>query len=484
MNKPLYIKRKHDKSIIFVHNINLTTMKKLYFLLLLPLFFGKSQAQTYTLDSTVLTSRNVISGIDIPWEIIWGPDNYIWMTERYGRVSRVNPQTGAQTVILNLTSSIYQQSESGLLGMMLHPDFTNQPYVYLVYTYLSGNNIRERLVRYSYNGTSLVSPSTLLENIVANTTHDGSRLMLLPDNTFLMTTGDAQNTNAPQNVNSFNGKTLRFNLDGTIPSDNPNPASYVYTWGHRNAQGLCLGPNNKIYCSEHGPTTDDELHIIEKGRNYGWPTIVGMCDAPNETVFCSDSNVVEPLASWTPTIAPSDIIWYNHPSIPEFNNKLLMTVLKDKRLIAFGFNSTGDAVVSENHYLTGLNTRLRDICVSPNGKIYLATNGASWSNTTPFTHRIVELYNASFVPSHTNQIADPLFHLFPNPVETGQTLTIETTNSNDNQLLIFDTNGRKLIQKEFENQLQMTCDFLPGFYHYQLISKQSGSVKTGKFIVR
>ena len=137
------------------------------YLLLFSLLFSASllNAQTYTLDSTVLTSREVKTGLDIPWEIIWGPDNNIWVTERYGRVSRIDPSTGLQTILLDLSATVYQQAESGLLGMALHPDFSNQPYVYLVYTYLSGGStILERMVRYNYTGTALNNPITLIDN--------------------------------------------------------------------------------------------------------------------------------------------------------------------------------------------------------------------------------------------------------------------------------------------------------------------------------
>jgi aldose sugar dehydrogenase len=442
------------------------------------------QAQTsYTLDSTVLTSRIVIDGIDIPWEIIWGPDDQIWMTERYGRVSRVNPLTGQQTVILDLSAFVYDQSEAGLLGMILHPDFSNQPFVYLVYTYQTVGNVRERLVRYNYNGTALVSPQTLIDNITGNSTHNGSRLLILPDNTLLMTTGDAQNTSSPQNVNSLSGKVLRLNLDGTIPADNPNPASYVYSWGHRNAQGFCLAPNGLVYASEHGPTTDDELHIIKKAHNYGWPTVAGFCNTTTEINFCNDSSVVEPLVAWTPTIAPSDMVWYTHPSIPEFQDKLIMTVLKDKRVISFGFNTAGDSVISQNHYLINQLTRLRDICVSPDGKIYLATNGNSWSNTAPFTHRIVELYNAAYtVPSSVANIEQNIVKVWPNPITKGQALQIDAQGADSGLLRIFDLSGREILNREFSAN-SIETDLNAGVYFYN-IQLSNGKTASGKLICK
>ena len=245
-------------------------MKQLYTLLLLAGFAYSANAQaTHTLDSTTLTSRVVKDSLDIPWEILWGPDNHIWMTERYGRVSRVNPETGTQDVILDLSSDVYQNSESGMMGMVLHPDFSTKPHVFIAHTYLDASKIRERLVRYNYDGSSLTAADTLVEDIVGNTTHIGCRLLILPDNTLLMTTGDAQNQSLPQDRSSLSGKVLRMNLDGSIPADNPDSSSLVWSSGHRNAQGLWLAPNGKLYSSEHGPTTDDELNILMPDRNYG-----------------------------------------------------------------------------------------------------------------------------------------------------------------------------------------------------------------------
>lgn len=439
-----------------------------------------SAQTTVTLDSTVLEYRTVIDGIDIPWEIIWGPDGHIWTTERYGRVSRIDPATGTQTVILNLSSGVYDQSESGLLGMALHPDFANHPEVFLVYTYLQSSNILERLVRYEYDGTNLVNPDTLLEGIQGNTTHIGSRLLMLPDQTLLMTTGDAQDWDLPQDVNSLSGKVLRMNLDGTAPADNPIPGSLVWTWGHRNPQGMLLAPNGKIYCSEHGPTTDDELHILMSGRNYGWPTVTGYCDSPPETQFCTDSNVVEPLTVWTPTIAPSDLAWYPYPNIPEWENKLLMTVLKDKELIAFGLDATGDAIESSQTYFQNQFNRLRDICIAPDGRVFLATNGASWSNNNPFTHEIIELK-----PPTNVGVADlstaPLAQVAPNPLRQGQPLWLRLATEKPATLRLFDVLGQVVETQTTANSGWLNVDLARGVYVYEL--EQDGHRQVGKLVV-
>ena len=434
----------------------------------------------YTLDSTVLTSRTVKDSLDIPWEIIWGPDDHIWCTERYGRVSRINPKTGAQQVLLNISADVYERSEAGMLGMVLHPDFTNTPDVFIAYTYLNGSSIRERLVRYNYTRGVLVPSDTLIENIQGHTTHIGCRLIFLPDNTLLMSTGDAQRQSLPQDTTSLVGKILRMNMDGSIPADNPNPNSLIYSFGHRNAQGLWLAPNGKIYSSEHGPTTDDELNIIEPKRNYGWPTVSGLCDSPPENDFCSRNNVKEPLAIWTPTIAPSDIIWYDHPAIPEFKDRLLLTLLKDKSLISFGFNNSGDSVTSQDKYFKNNFGRLRDICISPNGKIYLANNGASWTNTNPFTHSIIELSNEAFV-SVKKTLLDRV-SIGPNPISQGAFLNLDLPIDLNASFTLHDISGKEILKQSLVKSQSIAINTQPGIYFWRMVNN-NGASREGKLVV-
>ena len=175
-----------------------------------------------------------------------------------------------------------------------------------------------------------------------------------------------------------------------------------------------MAPNGIVYSSEHGPNNDDELNIIESNLNYGWPNVQGFCDdfadmyyaddlssSFSENDYCEENNIVEPLWSSgsSSTIAPSDIIWYDHPSIPEFQNSLLMTVLKAKKLVRFTFNEAGDVIDTETDFFQYEWGRLRDICVAPNGKIYLATNGNSWPSQGP--NEIIELWNDDYVYAAT-----------------------------------------------------------------------------------
>jgi glucose/arabinose dehydrogenase len=380
-------------------------------LLILIGFVAKSQSQIF-IGTTEIDTSSIVTGLDTPWEILWGPDDHIWLTERRGTISRLNPETSEITEMITI-GDVYEQGESGLLGMVLHPDFINHPYVFVVYTYLD-SGIKERLVRYTYSNGELASPVTMLEGIDGASNHNGSRLVIDAEQKLYMTTGDGANTSQPQDLNSLNGKVLRMNLDGSYPEDNPFQESYVWTWGHRNAQGLVISPLGIMYSSEHGPANDDEVNIIEKGRNYGWPDVEGFCDDPSETQFCADSNVMEPIAAWTPTLAVAGTGFYSHFAIPEWQNSLLVTSLKASSLTTLRLSADGRSVITEEIFFEDWFGRLRDICISPDGRVFLAVSNRDGRGTVlPGDDRIVEIVslnvteycskeeNASICPGET-----------------------------------------------------------------------------------
>ncbi len=453
--------------------------------LLLAFILGislKSLAQsTINIGSTSVEVDTIYTGLDIPWEIIYGGDGHIWTTERKGIISRINPVTKTKTVVLNIVSSVYQNSESGLLGMVLHPNFATTPEVFIAYTYGTFSNLKEKLVKYTYNGTSLVSPVVILDNIVGNTTHNGSRIIILADNTLLFSTGDAQNTDFPQDMNELNGKLLRINLDGSIPSDNPVAGNPVYSYGHRNVQGLLLHPNGKIYMSEHGASTDDEFQIAEMGKNYGWPNVEGFCNTSSEQTFCAANDVKEPLIVWTPTIAPSDLVFYENSAFPEFHNKILMSVLKDKKIIALTMNTDGTSVLSQTHYLTNQFGRLRDLCVGTEKEIYLATNGSSWSNTSPNTHSIIVIRPPnSGVGLSENGSND--FTVYPNPVENVFTVDFPA-HLVGNVYQLIDMTGRIISSATItEQSTRVDASNLEKGMYTVLVTLKNGSRLTTKLI--
>ncbi|WP_345947999.1 PQQ-dependent sugar dehydrogenase [Mucilaginibacter sp. PAMB04274] len=336
---------------------------------------SSNKAQDEQVTDSELTTQVLTQQLSFPWEILWGPDNMLWVTERGGKISRVNPGNGQVSLLLNI-ADVKSVGEGGLLGMVLHPDFANTPQVFVAYNYDKNGTYTEKIVRYTYNGGSLISSVILLDNIQAANNHNGCRLAISPDAKLFITTGDATVASQAQSLNSLSGKILRINLDGSIPADNPSANSPIWSYGHRNAQGLVFA-NNRLYSSEHGNTTDDEVNIIQKGRNFGWPNVEGYCSTGNEPAFCSTNNVAEPIQAWSPTIAPSGIDYYNNNAIPQWKNSLLLAVLKDSELLQLKLNDAGDRVEKVNTYYKSTYGRLRDVCVAPDGRVYMITSNGN-----------------------------------------------------------------------------------------------------------
>jgi len=349
------------------------------FALLLAFYACKKNKQQNNqgeeLPDVELKTRTVSTGLSHVWEMVYGPDQQLWVTERSGKISRVNPQTGAVTLLLNVPD-VVSNGEGGLLGMALNPQFSTNPWVYVVYNYNSGSGYKEKVVRYTYSGSSLSNPLTILDLIPASSIHNGSRLLVTADQKLLITTGDASDASSAQNTSALSGKILRVNMDGTIPADNPIASNRVWTYGHRNPQGL-VQVGDKLYASEHGPNNDDEVNLIVKGRNYGWPNVEGFCDKSGEQGFCTTNNVVEPLMAWTPTIATSGLSYYNSDLIPQFKNSLLLLSLKASKFTQLKLNAAGDKITGSKDFFVNEFGRLRAICQSPDGKIYIGSSNGS-----------------------------------------------------------------------------------------------------------
>lgn len=360
---------------VFIQLITMNFLKgSTWLLFALPLsaslFCKKANINVEPPGAVEIKDSVIAQNLNYPWEILWGPDNFIWMTERGGKISRLNPSTGAITPVLTVTE-VESTGEGGLLGMVLHPNFATTPQLFVVYNYDNGSGYTEKVVRYTYNGTTLNNPLIIIDNIEAANVHNGSRLLIVNDKLYI-TTGDAANPSFAQNTSSRNGKILRLNLDGTVPVDNPEANNPYWSWGHRNPQGLVFA-NNKLYSSEHGPNDNDEINIIEKGRNYGWPNVHGLCDLP-ERDFCNDHNVAQPIQAWTPTIATCGLDYYNSDLIPQWKNSLLLVALKNARLYQLKLNDTFSSIGNANEYFNNKYGRMRDICISPAGKVYICTS--------------------------------------------------------------------------------------------------------------
>jgi glucose/arabinose dehydrogenase len=336
---------------------------------------NKSDDGGQDLPDAEIKTEVLTQSLSHPWELIYGADSHIWFTERGGKISRLNPENGV-IALVHTIPDVSSTGEGGLLGMALHPEFTSSPYLYVNYNYRSGSNYRAKVVRFRFNNGVLIEPLVLLDQIPASSIHNGSRLLITPDKKLLVTTGDASTPAAAQDKNSLSGKILRLNLDGTIPQDNPFAGNPVWSFGHRNPQGLVLA-NNRLYSSEHGPNNDDEINLIVKGKNYGWPNVEGLCNATEEKAFCALNDVTEPLMVWTPTIAPSGLTYYNSDYLPQWKNSLLMVTLKGSRLVQLKLDERGEKVTESKDFFLNQFGRLRAVCQSPGGKIYLATGNGS-----------------------------------------------------------------------------------------------------------
>ena len=401
-------------------------------LVIVPVVHSQTSQQV---GSTTVSIDTLTNNLSTPWEIKLEGDDYLWVTERSGIISRIDLNTGIKSVVLDLTATVHTVGESGLLGLALHPNFPTTPEVFFVYTYGPEDGqgyFKERLVKYTFNGTNLINPVILIDNILAFGNHNGSRLHFLPDNTLLMSTGECSQSQLSQDSSSLSGKYLRTNMDGSIPVDNPIPGSYVYTMGHRNSQGICALPNGKVVISEHGPTTDDEFQVLEAGKNYGWPLIYGFCDEPFENTPCATGLYQEPIRAWTPTIATSDLVYYQNPAFPEWDNRVLMVTLNGQRVVAMELNAQTTAVVDEDQYFFAQFGRLRDIAIGPNKEIYIATNSGS--------NPIIRITPPNDLGISELEYPKPLF--IPNPAKSFIRLS---PNIKAERVAILDLNGNIVL---------------------------------------
>jgi aldose sugar dehydrogenase len=331
------------------------------------------------LASTTIEISDAVVGLDVPWDVDASIPEELWFTEQKGLVHRLNLKTGLQKTLLNVPDVLFKKSY-GLLGMAVHP---TEPFVFLHYTFQSNvddlvQTVKSKLVRYTIEGDTLLQPKILLDNIPGNTFHNGSRIVISPDNKLFLTLGDVGQTDKTQSDDVLAGKIMRLNLDGSIPADNPIPNSPIWSKGHRNPQGLTFGQDGTLYSSEHGPNNDDEVNIIAKNANYGWPNVQGFCDLGAEKDYCATHQITEPLIAWTPTIAVAGMGFYDNDQIPEWKNSLILANMKGRALRVLSLSPDGQQISKEHIYFQKYFGRLRDVSVAPNGDVYITTTNTDW----------------------------------------------------------------------------------------------------------
>ncbi|RQP18649.1 MAG: quinoprotein glucose dehydrogenase, partial [Parapedobacter sp.] len=338
----------------------------------------------YTFQGDTLGVTTVADSLKVPWEIALGPDGDLWYTEQHGAVSRLDVKTGHRKTLLRLEDTFVLRT-SGLLGMALHPDMEAHPYVFLAYTSEEGGKQVSRIMRYTYHAEqdTLLDP-LVIQEFGAWTSHFGARLLIAPDGKLMVTSGDGAQDGYAQDTSVVLGKVLRFNIDGSVPADNPIAGSPVWAWGFRNPQGLFYASNGILYCSEHGDATDDEVNIVRKGQNYGWPAIEGYVDTEKEQAFAQGRAVTDPLKAWTPTIAPAALVAYEGNQIPAFSKSLLLATLKGSAIRLLKLDESGERIVSDSVLFDQVFGRIRALCVADNGDVYFGTSNRDWNpNGTP-----------------------------------------------------------------------------------------------------
>jgi glucose/arabinose dehydrogenase len=294
----------------------------------------------------------IASNLEVPWSADIAQDGRIFFTERPGRIRIIENGTLLDPIFINVA----HQGEAGLLGLALDPAFATNHLLYTYQTYSNGTAVFNKVVALTERDNKVVDSKVILDKIPAAERNDGGRIKFGPDGKLYVATGDAEQPNLAQSGSSLAGKILRINPDGSIPQDNPFPGSPVYSFGHRNVQGLAWDASGKMYASEHGESGNDEINQIKAGENYGWPI-----------EECGGTKFEKPVYCFNPAIAPSGI------TIPSSNalgykGDIILAALKAKQLRSVNL-ATGES----DNILTGYG-RIRDVIEAHDGSLYVLTS--------------------------------------------------------------------------------------------------------------
>ncbi len=345
---------------------------------------GEGEIVTPSGDDGAATVRfrveTVAGGLNVPWDLKFAPDGRIFFTERPGRLRVIVAGTLHEEPVATL-DDVESNQETGLMGLVLHPDFAANGFLYMAYAY-AGDGTNVRVVRYRESGNSLTDRRTIIEGIPAARFHAGCRLSFGPDGKLYITTGDATRPDLAQQLGSLAGKTLRLNDDGSVPSDNPfvgrsGARPEVWSYGHRNSQGLAWQPGaGLMFQTEHGPSGSDgpgggdEVNIVERARNYGWPVV-----HHKE----SREGMESPLLEYTPAVAPGGCTFYQGTIFPQLKGNFLFACLRGECIIRVVLD--GRTVVSQERWFTEEYGRIRDVIEGPDGMIYFTTSNRDGRGT-------------------------------------------------------------------------------------------------------
>lgn len=284
-------------------------------------------------------------------------DNKIFFTEKVGQIRVLDKGVLLKEPLADLR--VADVTDGGLLGLALHPDFLKNHYLYVYYTYQEGDKLWNKVLRITESNNKLSNAEVILDKIPGAEFDDGGIIKFGPDKKLYIGTGDATNENAAQDLKSLAGKILRLNDDGSIPSDNPITGSPVFSYGHRNPQGLTWDNHGNLYETEQGPTKNDEINLIKPGQNYGWP----------EQECSGSKEYVDTLVCYNPSLEPAGIVYYSSGKL-DLGNSLIMATLRGTNL--YQLTIENGTITSQKIILDGLG-RIRDVNMGPDGYLYILT---------------------------------------------------------------------------------------------------------------
>lgn len=351
---------------------------------------ANSAETTPDVTSDVTPSLTLVAeGLAFPWAIAVLPDGDMLVTERDGQLRLISGGQLLDAPVSGLPDDIYAERQGGLLDIILHPDFAENRLVYLSYAQGNEDSNRTAIIRaqLSEDRSALEGVEEIFASHVPEKrggAHFGSRLAFLPDGTLIATLGDGFRwMNEAQNTENHFGKIVRMTETGQPAEGNPfadqgGPAAYVWTYGHRNVQGLVYdAERGKLYAHEHGPMGGDELNLIEPGTNYGWPEITyGVnYDGSIITTRTEMDGMAQPLTHWVPSIAPSGMVVYRGEAYPAWQGDLLIGAMNGpagQKLVRVDLDEAGNVVGREDIFADEA-IPFRDVEIGADGHIYLAT---------------------------------------------------------------------------------------------------------------
>jgi glucose/arabinose dehydrogenase len=330
---------------------------------------GAANAGPVEVETSVIATT-----LEVPWGITFLPDGDTLFTERdSGRLLRMDASGNIEEV---QTLPTRGYGEGGSLGLAVSPDYEENGYVYAYYTTEEDN----RVVRFRLGE----EPEPILTGIPFNSYHDGGRIAFGPDGMLYVATGDAGNSSNSQDRNSLGGKILRLTPEGGIPEDNPFPNSPVYSYGHRNVEGLAWDEQGQLFASEFGSNAYDEVNLIRPGENYGWPEVEGEGGR--------SLGYVDPITTWrTYEASPSGAEILNNGAIPQWEGDLFVAALRGERLWRLELDEEGN-VIGRYQLLRGEVGRIRNVVQAPDGSLWVTTSNLDGRGSpAPQDDRIVRL---------------------------------------------------------------------------------------------